>query len=246
MSEKRLPRVAVHRSEDRFQTQTSWLRSRHSFSFGDHYDPDNTHHGLLLAHNEEIISPGHGFDTHPHRDIQIVTWVLSGELEHSDSRGNSGVVSPGLVQCLNAGSRIEHAEKNAGADPVHYVQMWVIPEETGMVPSYQQAKITSELATGRLVTVVSGVPRYRDHTAIGMGNTKAALHAACLSGAAITLPEAPYLHVFVTRGEVEMEGTGSVKSGDAVRMSFSGGQRLRARHSAEVLVWEMWEGLGGL
>ncbi len=127
-------------------TTTSWLTSRHSFSFGDHYDPDNTHHGLLLVNNDDIVAPGTGFDTHPHRDMEIVTWVLQGELAHQDSTGNRGVIYPGLAQRMSAGSGILHSEKNdSPTEPVHFVQMWVVPDETGISPSYQQHEIDEEL-----------------------------------------------------------------------------------------------------
>ena len=97
------PIVDIRRAGDRGLTTTEWLQSRHSFSFGDYYDPANTHHGLLLVNNDDIVKPASGFDTHPHRDMEIVTWVLDGELAHRDSMGNSGVIYPGLAQRMSAG-----------------------------------------------------------------------------------------------------------------------------------------------
>ena len=121
----------VRRAAARAVTATPWLTSRHSFSFGDHYDPDNTHHGLLLVNNDDIVAPGTGFDTHPHRDTEIVTWVLQGQLAHQDSIGNRGVIYPGLAQRMSAGSGILHSEKNdSSTEPVHFVQMWVVPSNT--------------------------------------------------------------------------------------------------------------------
>src|ERR1700754_3295828 len=118
--------VDIRRATDRGITTTDWLDSKHSFSFGDHYDPSNTHHGLLLVNNDNIVAPGTGFDTHPHRDMEIVTWVLQGQLAHQDSAGNSGVIYPGLAQRMSAGRGILHSEKNHSAtEPVHFVQMWV-------------------------------------------------------------------------------------------------------------------------
>lgn len=102
----------IRRAATRAVTTTPWLTSRHSFSFGDHYDPDNTHFGLLLVNNDDIVSPGTGFDTHPHRDMEIVTWVLAGALAHQDSTGNRGVVYPGLAQRMSAGRGILHSERN--------------------------------------------------------------------------------------------------------------------------------------
>jgi redox-sensitive bicupin YhaK (pirin superfamily) len=107
--------VQIRRAADREVTTTPWLTSRHSFSFGDHYDPSNTHYGLLLVSNDDVVAPATGFDTHPHRDMEIVTWVLDGSLEHSDSEGNSGVVYPGLAQRMSAGTGIFHSEKNASS-----------------------------------------------------------------------------------------------------------------------------------
>src|SRR3981189_741130 len=106
------PTVDIRRADDRAKTRISWLDSKHSFSFGSHYEPDNTHHGLLLVNNDDIVEPGTGFDTHPHRDMEIVTWVLRGSLVHQDSIGHSGVIYPGLAQRMSAGRGILHSEKN--------------------------------------------------------------------------------------------------------------------------------------
>ena len=251
------PRIDVHRAGDRAKTRIPWLDSKHSFSFGEHYDPDNTHHGLLLVNNDDIVMPGEGFDTHPHRDMEIVTWVLEGSLVHQDSLGHSGVIYPGLAQRMSAGTGIRHSEKNdswrldaARAEhdqPVHFVQMWVLPDEPGIEPGYQQLEIDAQLAAGGLITVASGLPHYRDHTAIAIHSSHSALHVAALAPgavASVTLPDAPYLHVFVARGAVEMEGTGLLDEGDAVRMTYCGGQRLTARMPAQVLIWEMHARLG--
>ena len=104
--------VDVRRADERFATKISWLDSKHSFSFGPHYDPHNTHHGLLLVNNDDTVDPGTGFETHPHRDMEIVTWVLRGSLVHQDSTGHSGVIYPGLAQRMSAGKGILHSEKN--------------------------------------------------------------------------------------------------------------------------------------
>jgi quercetin 2,3-dioxygenase len=120
------PQVQVIRSGERFHTQLPWLNSRHSFSFGHHYDEQNTHHGLLLVSNDDIVRAGTGFQTHPHRDMEIVTWVLDGELEHQDSEGHRGLLYPGLAQRMSAGTGIWHSEMNPRGDrDVHFIQMWV-------------------------------------------------------------------------------------------------------------------------
>lgn len=246
------PQVDVRRAADRFDTAIPWLDSHHSFSFGQHYDPGNTHHGLLMVNNDDIVSPGQGFDTHPHRDMEIVTWVLQGSLVHQDSTGHSGVIYPGLAQRMSAGTGILHSEKNdswrldggdAHADPVHFVQMWVVPDSGGVTPGYEQREIDDELLSGSLVPVASGMDRH--DAAIRIANRYAALHAARLRpGQQVELPQAPYLHLFVPRGEVVLEGAGTLRAGDAVRFTATGGQQVTAGADSEILVWEMHATIG--
>jgi quercetin 2,3-dioxygenase len=240
--------VEIRRAADRAVTRTSWLTSRHSFSFGDRYDPANTHHGVLLVNNDDVVQPAAGFDTHPHRDMEIVTWVLDGALAHRDSGGNSGVVYPGLAQRMSAGTGILHSEKNdSTSDPVRFVQMWVLPDESGIAPSYQQHEIGDELLDGRLVTIASGMPGH--DAAIAIHNRSTALHAARLrSGDGVELPAAPYLHLFVARGRLNMPGPDNeagLAEGDAVRFSASNGVQVTAAEPSEILVWEMHAALGG-
>ena len=221
--------VDIRRAADRGRTTTPWLESRHSFSFGDHYEPENTHFGRLLVNNDDIVAPGTGFDTHPHRDMEIVTWVLEGELAHQDSTGNHGVIYPGLAQRMSAGSGILHSEKNGSPTrPVHFVQMWVIPDETAITPSYQQDEIGNQLDNVGFVTVASGIPG-RD-AALKLHNRAAALHVARLnSGDSIPLPSAPYLHVFTARGRLAIEDDGELAGGDAARFTDPDGRRLTAQ-----------------
>ncbi|HLL64165.1 MAG TPA: pirin family protein [Micromonosporaceae bacterium] len=242
------PKVDVRRAGDRFATRIDWLDSKHSFSFGHHHDRRNTHHGVLLVNNDDIVSPGAGFETHPHRDMEIVTWVLQGSLVHQDSTGHSGVIYPGLAQRMSAGRGILHSEKNdswrlAGeqhSEPVHFVQMWVVPDEAGIKPGYEQLEIADELLTGGLVPVASGMDAHSDAAAIRIKNRYAALHAARLQpGQSVQLPDAPFLHLFVPRGGVALEGAGDLAAGDAVRLTATGGQRITATEPAEILVWEM-------
>jgi len=242
--------VDVRRAAERDATTLRWLDSHHSFSFGGHYDPANTHHGLLLVNNDDIVSPGTGFDTHPHRDMEIVTWVLDGSLVHQDSTGHSGVIYPGLAQRMSAGKGILHSEKNDSwrlqgethTDPVHFVQMWVVPDADGITPGYEQREIDGELLSGALLPVASGMEGH--DSAIRIANRYAALHAARLQpGQSVTLPEAPYLHLFVPRGTVDLEGAGELATGDAVRFTATGGQTVTATAAAEILVWEMHAGL---
>lgn len=242
------PEIDVRRAATRFATDAGWLDSKHSFSFGRHHDPRNTHHGLLLVNNDDVVDPGTGFETHPHRDMEIVTWVLDGSLVHQDSTGHHGVIYPGLAQRMSAGTGILHSEKNDSwrlqgtehRDPVHFVQMWVLPDESGIRPGYEQLEIEHERLAGGLVTVASGMPQHIDDAAIRIRNRYAALHAARLQpGQSVQLPEAPFLHLFVPRGSVELEGAGALATGDAVRFTATGGQRVTAVEPAEILVWEM-------
>ena len=246
--------VDIRRAGERFATRIDWLDSKHSFSFGRHYDPKNTHHGLLLVNNDDVVAPGAGFETHPHRDMEIVTWVLRGQLVHQDSEGHNGVIYPGLAQRMSAGRGILHSEKNdawrltggdAGDDPVHFVQMWVVPDEQSIDPGYEQLEIGDELLRGGLVPVASGMAKHEGAAAIRIKNAYAALHAARLDAdGSVTLPDAPYVHLFVPRGTVQLEGAGVLNEGDAVRLTGVGGQRVTATESAEILVWEMHATLG--
>src|SRR5258708_3642547 len=163
------PGVEVRRSGERSETRLSWLRGRHSFWVGGpSQDPADTHHGLRLVHNEDTLVPGAGFETHPHRDMEIVTWVLDGALVHQDSAGNSGIIYPGLAQRMSAGTGILHSEKNDSwrisgerhTDPVHLIQMWIVPDEAGVTPGYEQLEIDSELLSGGLVPVPSRMAKH--------------------------------------------------------------------------------------
>jgi redox-sensitive bicupin YhaK (pirin superfamily) len=241
--------VDVRRANDRPHTRIGWLDSRHSFSFSNHWDPRNTHHGLLLVNNDDKVAPGAGFDTHPHRDMEIVTWVLDGSLVHQDSIGNSGVIYPGLAQRMSAGTGILHSEKNDAwkhgvgerhESPVHFVQMWVVPDESGIDPGYEQVELQASELSGRLAVVASGMDAHRDRAAIRIRNRFAALHVARLSpGESVLVPDAPFSHVFVPRGRVDMEMAGSLGVGDAVRLTGEGGLRITADDTAEVMIWEM-------
>jgi quercetin 2,3-dioxygenase len=232
------PRIDLRRANQRFASRAGWLESYHSFSFGGHYDPENTHHGLLLVNNDDIIKPGTGFSTHPHQDMEIVTWVLSGELEHKDSEGNKGVIYPGLAQRMSAGSGIWHSEINASAkSPVHLIQMWVLPDTEAIKPGYEQLDINREINKGGLVPIASG---RNHHAAIAIRQKGAVLWGGRLkAGEMVRVPEAPFVHLYVATGAVTLEGAGALTAGDSARISAAASQKLTASpEGAEVLLWE--------
>ena len=240
--------IDIRRADERFKSRLSWLDSKHSFSFSNHWDAANTHHGLLLVNNDDIVLPGTGFDTHPHRDMEIVTWVLQGSLVHQDSEGNTGVIYPGLAQRMSAGTGILHSEKNDSwrvqggephDEPVRLIQMWVLPDERGIRPGYEQSEISDASLRGQLVPVASGMEAHGD-AAIRIRNRYAGLHAARLAPSeSVQVPDAPYVHLFIARGTVDLEGAGTLNEGDAVRLTGVGGQRVTATEDSEILVWEM-------
>jgi redox-sensitive bicupin YhaK (pirin superfamily) len=229
--------IDLRRAEDRFHTRAGWLDSHHSFSFSRHYDPDNTHHGLLLVSNDDRVKGGTGFSTHPHRDMEIVTWVLSGRLEHKDSEGNQGEIYPGLAQRMSAGTGIWHSEMNPSpTEDVHFVQMWVLPDTESIRPGYEQSDINADLERGGLVPVASG----RGHDgAISIRQRDAVLWAGRLQpGEAVDVPDAAHAHLFVAVGGAELEGAGDLMTGDATRLTSAGSPRLTAGpDGAEVLIW---------
>jgi quercetin 2,3-dioxygenase len=232
------PTVDVRRRHERFHTRAGWLDSHHSFSFGRHYDPDNTHHGLLLVSNDDVVQAGTGFTTHPHRDMEIVTWVLDGALEHKDTTGHQGLIYPGLAQRMSAGRGIWHSEMNPSpAEDVRFVQMWVLPDTEGVDASYEQLDVNPELDRGGLVPVASG----RGHdAAVAIRQRDATLWAGRLApGEAVTLPDATHAHLYVARGSLTLDGAGLLEEGDAARLTAAGAPRATAgAGGAEVLVWE--------
>ena len=239
MSNKNEAVIDVRAAGDRFHTEAGWLESHHSFSFANHYDPNNVHHGLLLVSNDDVIHPGTGFGTHPHQDMEIVTWVLSGELEHKDTLGNHDVIYPGLAQRMSAGTGIWHSEMNPKGDaPVHLVQMWVLPDMGRIKPGYEQLDVSSNLSKGGLVPVASG---NAEHAAISIRQKDATLWAGRLKqGEVVNVPDSKYSHVFVAMGSATLEGAGPLSRGDAVRLTAAGSPALTAGpDGAEVLIWEM-------
>ncbi|TGB13067.1 pirin family protein [Streptomyces sp. MZ04] len=217
--------IDVRRSGDRYRggEPGTGIETFHAFSFGPHYDPDNLRFGAILACNEERLAPGAGFEEHPHSHTEIVTWVAQGELTHRDSTGHESVVRAGDVQRLSAGGGVRHVERNDGADPLVFVQMWLSPLAPGGDPSYE---------------VVHGIA---DSTPYAVPAAGALLHVRRLSPEERTaIPAAPFVYVHVVHGEVRLGGA-ELREGDAVRMTGEDPLEASAMSptGAELLVWEM-------
>jgi redox-sensitive bicupin YhaK (pirin superfamily) len=229
--------LLIRRSDDRGRANLGWLDSRHTFSFADYNDPRYMGYGPLRVINEDRVQAGQGFGTHAHRDMEIVTWVLEGSLEHRDTSGAEGILYPGLAQRMSAGSGIRHSEMNASAhEDVHLIQMWVVPDTEGVEPSYQQLDVNDELARGGLVPIASG----KGHdAAISIHQRDAVLWGGRLQpGEAVAVPDDRHVHVFVPRGGAALEGAGPLDEGDAARLTDEGARELTAGpHGAEVLIW---------
>ena len=231
------PTIDVRRADTRPHTRIDWLDSRHSFSFGRHYDPTNVGHGLLLVSNDDRVRAGTGFSTHPHQDMEIITWVLSGRLEHKDSEGNHGEIYPGLAQRMSAGTGIWHSEMNPSpGEDVHFVQMWVLPDTERIDPGYEQLDINGELDKGGLQPIASG----QGHdAAISIRQRDAVLWGGRLgAGEVVSVPDGRHVHLFVAQGAAILEGAGELAEGDAVRLTAAGSPTLTAGAAgAEVLIW---------
>lgn len=218
----------VWRADDRYRggDGSAGIDTRHAFSFSGFYDPDNINFGLLVACNEERLAPGAGFALHAHRDVEIVTWVAEGELEHRDSTGVATRVRPGDMQRLSAGSGVRHTERNPGDGPLRFVQMWLVPGAFGTEPEYE---------------VVRGIA---DGTPFALPRTDAVLHVRRLTdGERTAVPDAEWMYVHMVRGEARLDdgaGDGPVlRAGDAARIAHAKDRELRARGPAELLMWEM-------
>ena len=215
----------LRRAGDRAVTRADGIELRHALSAGHHYDPANTSYGPLVAHDEIVLGPGAGFPAHRHRDLEVVTWVLEGELEHHDDLGPPARLGPGTVQVLSTGSGVEHTE-TAGAEGALFLQARLVPDAVAAAPSCRRA--VTALGAGQ--TVVAGAG-----TALPLGCDAVLLAARPPAGAALALPVGRHLHLHVARGEVEVDGV-VLRPGDALRRDGGGG-RLAVSEGAELLLW---------
>jgi quercetin 2,3-dioxygenase len=230
------PVFTIQRSNERAFFDHGWLKTYHSFSFGDYFDPNNENWGALRVFNDDTVAGGSGFPPHPHRDMEIVTYVLSGELLHEDSMGNRGIVGPGGVQFMSAGTGVRHSEFNNSAQaPLHFVQMWVLPGKLGTPPTYGQREFTTEDRRNRWLTIVSGDEAVEAPIRI---TQQATLEVSRLENSALVHEFAPkrYGFLFVADGDVDVNGD-RLRTGDAVR-SYDVG-RLAVKGSGELVLWDL-------
>jgi redox-sensitive bicupin YhaK (pirin superfamily) len=230
------PSFSIQRAAERARFDFGWLDTHHSFSFGEYYDPENQNWGALRVLNDDVVAPGMGFGTHPHRDMEILTYVLSGELEHRDSMGNVGVVKPGGVQYLSAGTGIAHSEYNhSKTAPVHFVQMWVIPQARGLKPRYGQVDYTLEQRLNRWLPIATGRPGVETPIAIWQDATA---YVARVEGATLSthVDAGRRAFLFVGDGSVEANGEALV-AGDAVRIA--GPLDVNVSGTGELILWDV-------
>jgi redox-sensitive bicupin YhaK (pirin superfamily) len=229
--------LTIRPAAERGHAHIDWLDSHHSFSFGEYYDPKHMGFRSLRVINDDVIAPGGGFGTHPHRDMEIVTWVLDGALEHRDSLGTGSVIRPGEVQRMSAGTGIRHSEFNASTStPVHLLQIWLLPERAGLPPSYEQKSIPLDDGAG-LHLIASPDGRAGSVTIHQAADVWAGRLA---SGAEATHALAAGRHAWVqvARGDVHLNGQ-ALHAGDGAALSNETTIALRADSDSEVLVFDL-------
>jgi len=230
--------IATRKSTERGYADHGWLKSFHSFSFADYYDPEHMGFGVLRVINEDRVAPGTGFGTHGHRDMEIISYVLSGALEHKDSMGNGSVIRPGNVQRMSAGKGVLHSEYNPSrTEGVHFLQIWIEPSVRGIPPSYEEKHFDAASKRGRLRLVAS--PDGQDGSVTI--HQDARLYATVLDGAdrvALAIAPGRRAYVHVARGTVTANGE-RLEAGDALKVVDSQEVVLEAGQDAEVLVFDL-------
>ena len=230
--------IALRKSSERGFADHGWLKSFHSFSFAEYHDPSHMGVGNLRVINEDRIAPGTGFGTHGHRDMEIISYVLSGELGHKDSIGHGAAIRPGDVQRMSAGSGIEHSEYNhAPAATTHFLQIWIEPNVRGIAPGYEQTHFADAEKRGRLRLVASSDGREGSVTI----HADAAMYAGLFDGeetAALPLDVARNAYVFLVRGRLVVNGQ-PLQAGDAAQLQGEPRLELTDAHDAEVIVFDL-------
>jgi redox-sensitive bicupin YhaK (pirin superfamily) len=227
--------IDIRLSEERGHNKLSWLDSRFTFSFDQYYDPEHVQFRSLRVINEDVVAPGGGFPTHPHRDMEILTWILEGALEHRDNTGGRGVIRPGELQHMTAGRGVMHSEFNPSPkDPVHLLQIWLLPERKGLDPSYEQLTFPDAELRGKFSLVAGPEAPVTIHQ-------DANLYIARLDKgveASHSLADGRHAWVQVARGAVRLNGT-ELKAGDGAAISDEKGVRVEAREPSEVLLFDL-------
>jgi len=230
--------INLRPAAERGTTRIDWLDSRHSFSFGEYYDPAHMGFRALRVINDDRVAPAAGFGTHPHRDMEILTWVLEGELEHKDSLGNGSVIRPGDAQRMSAGTGIRHSEFNPSPETaVRLLQIWLLPERGGLAPGYEQRAFAEAELAGRLRLIASHDGREGSVTL----HQDVSLYAGRLArgqSAALELRPGRHAWVQVARGEVTLNGRKLV-DGDGAAASDEARLEVTATADAEVLVFDL-------
>jgi hypothetical protein len=230
--------LTIRKARDRGHANHGWLNSHHTFSFADYYDPRHMGHGNLRVINDDTVAPGKGFGTHPHRDMEIISYVLDGAMEHKDSMGNGSVIRPGDVQRMSAGTGVTHSEFNHSAvEPVHFLQIWILPNARDHAPGYEQKFFASEDKRGRLRLVASATGR---DGSVSL-NQDADVYAGLFDGAeTATFTAGPWrdLWIHVARGSLLVNGQ-TLDAGDGAAVSGEEELRFENGQDAEVLLFDM-------
>ena len=230
--------LQIRKSEDRGLADHGWLNSHHSFSFAEYQDPQHVHFGPLRVINEDRVQPGQGFGTHGHQDMDIISYVLDGALEHKDSIGTGSVIRYGDVQRMSAGTGVRHSEFNhSKTDPVHFLQIWIIPSALGIAPSYEEKHFDPASKQGRLRVIAS--PDGRDGSVLI--HQEATIYASILDGNdrlthALDMKRGAYVHVI--RGRITVNGV-ALSGGDALKITGETAVTLENAEAAEVLLFDL-------
>jgi len=230
--------IKVRPAGERGKTQTSWLDSSHTFSFNRYYDPQHTGFRDLLVINEDFVAPGMGFGTHSHSDMEILSYVVAGQLAHKDSTGTSAVIRPGEVQRMSAGTGVSHSEFNASAtEPTHFLQIWIQPERRGLKPGYEQRMFPEEERRARLRLVAS---RDGSDGSVTMHQDVKLYDALLATGDEISPQLGADRHAWiqVVKGAVMLNGI-LLKAGDGAAISEETSLNLRANEEAEILLFDL-------